>query len=109
MPILGLGGDHALHRTTVACFSPWVEVVDKRLAIDGHIEDAQTFVVGHLAGIMAVPRLHEVELNAVEARRRTIRSSGDRQVVPQAVAAKAEELEEFVALGAANVSGDMAL
>ena len=98
----GFGGDDALQRTAVAGLGPGVKVVDDGLAVDGDIEDAQAFIICRLGSIPSVPGFHEIEFY-------TVFTVGDGQVVPQAVATEAEELEQLVALGAADVGADVAL
>ena len=92
-PVLGAGGDHSLYGTAVAGLCPGVKVVDNEAVVDGNVEYAETFVVGGLTDIAAVPRLGEVKFDAVEGGVCGIADCGDGQVVPETVAAEAEELE----------------
>ena len=97
--------DNAFQGTTVSSLSPGVEIVDDDAVVDGDIEDAQTFVIILFTAPLAVPGFGEVEFDAVSVGGGTT----NLEVIPQSVTAKAEELEELVALSATDVGGDMAL
>ena len=102
--LTGLGKDHAFQGTAIASLCPRVEIVDDSLAVDSHIEDAQSLVVGSLRGFAAMPGLGEIELNAIGGG-----ICRNRQCPPQAVTAITEALEQRVAPGASDVSCDHSL
>ena len=104
--IPGMRVDNPLQRPHITGFCPQVKVVDNDTIVDGYIENAHALVVIALATAFSVPRLGKIELDAVKGGVRRRRYG---QVVPQTVTPEAEELEQLVALRAANIGCNVAL